>query len=88
MHGLGGAGVRTSSLMAKAPSTVRVTPAGLELEAVALAAGPQKSVAKMLAAPLVPMPLPPQNTLASLTTVVAKFEGNPPPDSVFHPPRS
>ena len=41
---LGGAGDRTPSLMAKAPSTVRATPD--ELEAVALAAGPQKSVAK------------------------------------------
>ena len=61
VHELGGAGDRTS-LIVKSPSASRGTPVRLELEAVALAAGPQKRVAKTLCPPLVPMPLPPASS--------------------------
>lgn len=61
VHGLGGAGDRTS-LIVKSPSASRGTPVILELEAVALAAGPQKRVAKTLCPPFVPMPLPPRSS--------------------------
>jgi len=52
-QGFGGAGNRTSS-MVKPPLASRVTPVWVEPEAVALAAGPQKSVAKTFSPALVP----------------------------------
>ena len=61
VHGLGGAGDRTS-LIVKSPSASSGTPVELELEAVALEAGPQKRVAKTLCPPFVPMPLPPASS--------------------------
>jgi len=57
-QGFGGAGVSTSSIL-KSPSDSRATPDELVLLALAVAAGPQKSVAKTLCPPFVPMPLPP-----------------------------
>ncbi len=58
VQGLGGAGLSESS-MRKSPSEARGTPAaGVEC-AVALAAGPQKSVACTLWPALVPIPFPP-----------------------------
>ena len=56
LQGLGGCGDRTS-LIVKLPSASRGTPVVLQLEALALAAGPQKRVAKTLCPPLVPIPL-------------------------------
>src|SRR2546430_10329475 len=58
VQGAGGGGVSKSSIR-KLPLASRATPVGLELWAVAVAAGPQKSVAKTRCPPVVPIALPP-----------------------------
>src|SRR6266404_2435215 len=58
VHGAGGGGVSKSSIR-KLPLASRATPVTLELWAVAVAASPQKSVARTRCPPVVPIALPP-----------------------------
>src|SRR5882762_10442519 len=58
VHGAGGGGVSKSSIR-KLPLASKATPVAFELWAVAVVAGPQKSVAKTRCPPVVPIALPP-----------------------------